>query len=561
MKSAQDNEVLLIGCGPAGERAASAEAFGFKAFNLWRMARLGLPVPPAFVLETGYCREYFRRGRKAPDDLRDLLAANVRHLEQASGLVFGGIRKPLVVSVRSGAAVSMPGMLETVLNVGLNDQTLRGLVRMTGNPRVAWDSYRRLVQSFAEIVHHCPAREFDAACSGQLRQFGLERLGEMDFQQMAMLTKAYQDLFENLTGYAFPQNPIEQLEAALLAVWDSWSSQKAAEYRRLNALSDDAGTAATVQRMAFGNAGGASGSGVGFSRDPATGENRIYLDFMFDVQGEDLVSGRANAADIALLAEAVPETYQEIVQVARTLEREFRDLQEFEFTVENARLFMLQTRTGKRTPCAALRIAIEQVGEGLVEPGEALARLNGIDLDGIARARIESVEQGRVLCRATTAGFGVASGSIALDPESAQSMARQGRGVILVRESTATADIAGIAAAQGLLTAAGGRTSHAAVVARQMNKVCLVGCDALSVDLARRRCSIGGRSFAEGDVISLDGDSGQVLAGEAKVLVERPVAWLDEVARWRAAGHVNSSVPDACVQAIPLDSPTGSCQI
>ena len=555
MTAAQDNDVLLIGCGPAGERAASAEVFGFKACNLWRIARLGLPVPPAFVLGTGYCRGYFRNQRKAPGDLRDLLATNVRHLEQASGLVFGGIRKPLLVSVRSGAAVSMPGMLETVLNVGLNDQTLRGLVRMTGSPRVAWDSYRRLVQSYAEIVHHCPAREFDAACSEQLRLFGLERPGEMDFHQVMILTKVYQDLFEKLTGYAFPQNPIEQLEAALLAVWESWSSHKAAEYRRLNALPDDPGTAVTVQRMVFGNAGGASGAGVGFTRDPATGENRIYLDYMFDVQGEDLVSGRANAADIALLAEALPEIYKEIAQVARTLEREFRDLQEFEFTVENARLFMLQTRSGKRTPWAALRIAIEQVGEGLVAPAEALAQLNGIDLDGITRARIESVEQGRVLCHATTAGFGVASGSIALDPESAQSMARQGRGVILVRESTATADIAGIAAAQGLLTAAGGRTSHAAVVARQMNKVCLVGCDALSVDLARRRCSIGGKLFDEGEVISLDGETGQVIAGEVKVIVEKPAAWLAEVAGWCAAGRVGSSVPQEDLQPAGQESP------
>jgi pyruvate,orthophosphate dikinase len=286
--------------------------------------------------------------------------------------------------------------------------------------------------------------------------------------------------------------------------------------------------------MVFGNAGGASGSGVAFTRNPATGENQIYLDFIFNVQGEDLVSGRAAAADTALLADVLPETYKEIVKVARALEREFRDLQEIEFTVENGRLFILQTRTGKRTPWAALRIATELVAEGQIEPHEALARLSAIDLDSIRRTRLESVEDERVLCRATAAGFGVASGCIALDSDSARSIAQQGKSVILVRENPSTADIAGIAAAAGLLTTGGGRTSHAAVVARQMNKVCLVGCDALSVDLDRRRCSIGGRIFNEGDVISLDGDSAHVLAGEAKVVVEKPLAWLAEVARWQS---------------------------
>jgi pyruvate,orthophosphate dikinase len=529
-----DEQILLIGCGPAGESAASPEVIGFKAYNLWRMARLGLPVPPAFVLGTEYCRDYFRRGRKAPDDLRDLLAANIRHVEKASGLVFGGIRQPLLVSVRSGAPVSMPGMLDTVLDVGLNDQTLRGMVRMTGNPRVAWDSYRRLVQSFAETVRRCPGGDFDAVCAQQLRLFRLQDVGEMDFRQLATLAKAYRALFEGHTGGGFPQNPIEQLEAAVVAVWESWFSQRAIEYRRLNELPDDLGTAVTVQRMVFGNAGSASGSGVGFTRDPSTGENRIYLDFIFNVQGEDLVSGRVDAAETALLADALPETYGAIVKVARTLEREFRGLQEFELTVENGHLFLLQTRTGKCTPWAALRIATEMVAEGIIDPGEALARLSAIDLAGIRRARVESVEQERVLCRATTAGFGVANGSIALDSDSARSMAREGKSVILVRENTSTADIAGIAAATGLLTAVGGRTSHAAVVARQLNKVCLVSCDALSIDLDRRRCSIGDEVLREGDVISLDGDSGRVFAGEVEVVVEKPLAWLAEVASWRS---------------------------
>ncbi len=531
----EGEQIFLIGCGPAAEPTTSAEVIGFKAYNLWRIARLGFPVPPAFVLGTEYCRDYFRRGRTAPNGLRDLLVANIRHIEQASGLVFGGTRKPLLVSVRSGAAVSMPGMLDTILDVGLNKQTLRGLVRMTGNSRLAWDSYRRLVQAFAEIVHHCPVGEFHAVVAEHLRLWELKDVGEMDFQQLATLIKAYQDLFESHTGGGLPQNPIEQLEAAIIAVWESWCSEKAIECRRLNALPDDLGTAVTVQRMVFGNAGGPSGSGVGFTRNPATGENQIFLDFIFSVQGEDLVSGRADAADTAVLADALPDTYKEIVKVARALEREFRDLQEIEFTVENGNLFILQTRTGKRTPWAALRIATELVTEGFIEPQEALAQLSAVDLDGIQRVRLESVEDERVLCRATAAGLGVASGCIALDSDSARSLAKQGKSVILVRENPSTADFAGSAAAAGLLTAVGGRTSHAAVVARQMNKVCLVACDALSVDLDRRRCSIGGRSLDEGDVISLDGDSGNVLAGAAKVVVEKPLAWLAEVARWRSA--------------------------
>ena len=527
------DSIFLIGCSGAGEAATSAEAIGFKAFNLWRIARLGLPVPPAFTLGTEYCRQYFRRGRRAPDGFRELLASNIRHLEQSSGLIFGGVRKPLLVSVRSGAPVSMPGMLDTVLDVGLNEQTLRGLVRMTGNPRVAWDSYRRLVQAFGEIVHHRPTSEFDTVCAEQVRLLGLEHVADMDFRQLADLTKAYRELFEDRTGGGFPQPPIEQLEAAVVAVWESWTSEKAVAYRRLNGIPDDIGTAVTVQRMVFGNAAGASGSGVGFTRDPASGENRIYLDFIFNAQGEDLVSGCADAADIALLADAFPSIYAEIVRVARALEREFRDLQEFEFTIENGRVFILQTRSGKRTPWAALRIAVELVAEGIIESDEALARLSAMDLDDITRTRIESIADDRLLGCATTAGLGVASGCIALDAELARSMANQGKSVILVRHTASTADIAGIAVASGLLTAVGGRTSHAAVVARQLNKVCLVGCSALSVDLDRRRCSIGARAFSEGDIISLDGDSGQVFAGEAKVVVEKPVEWLAIVAGWR----------------------------
>jgi len=505
---------------------------GFKAYNLMRMSAIGLPVPHGFVLGTAYCRAFL--DHKLPD-LRDLLASQVRRLEAGTGLVFGGERKPLLLSVRSGAPVSMPGMLDTVLDVGLNSTTLRGFLRMTGNPRLVWDSWRRLIQSFAEVVHGVASGEFDRLLAETLAEHRLATSRDLDFHQMKLLAAVYLDLYTHLVGAPFPQDPLDQLEAAASAVFRSWNSDKAVAYRRINGLADDLGTAVTVQRMVFGNAGGTSGSGVAFSRDPASGENRLYLDFLANAQGEDIVSGRRALSASDDLASLLPLVYREVVEVARQLEQEFHDTQEFEFTVQDGKLYLLQTRGGKRTPLAALRMAVEQVAEGLIEPAGALERLAHLDLDGIESSQLRVGDDTPLLATANSASLGVASGRIALDVEVARRMAAQGESVILVRMEIATDDIAGIDVAAGLLTAYGGRTSHAAVVARERNKVCLVSCAALKVDLANRRLALGEHTLAEGDLICLDGESGKVYAGSPSIEHERPQALLVEVARWKAA--------------------------
>jgi pyruvate,orthophosphate dikinase len=526
-----DDQVWLIGCGASSARVASVGDMGFKAYNLWRMERLAMPVPQAFVLGTDFCREYSSLGRRSPAGLRELIRSRVHELERATGMGFGSPRKPLAVSVRSGAPVSMPGMLETVLDVGICDATVPGLLRLTGNPRLVWDSYRRLVQSFAEVVHRIPSTRFDAALEARMREADMSMAGELDFQSLRALARDFLDLFEELAGTPFPQQPIEQLEAAIIAVWASWDGEKAVQYRRINGLSDELGTAVTVQRMVYGNAGGTSGAGVAFTRDPSTGNPSLYLDFMFNAQGDDVVAGRRTACDGDRLVAVLPSVQHELARVARSLEAEFRDMQEFEFTVQDGKLYILQTRTGKRTQWAELRIAVDQVEEGLIDEQTALKRLSPYELNRIERTRVAA--PGLALCHGISAGGGVAHGEIVLDSDRALAVAREGRESILLRASTSTDDIAGIEAAAGVLTAAGSRTSHAAVVARQLNKVCIVGCQALSVDLQRRRCSLAGRWFDEGDVLSLDGTSGGIFAGAVSVEVEKPSEYIARLDRWR----------------------------
>jgi len=529
-----ERRVYLIGAGAALAAGASPEEMGFKAYNLARMAAVGMPVPPAFVLSTAFCRDYYAAKGLLPDGFRDLLRGNLRELERMSGLSFGGERRPLLVSVRSGAAVSMPGMLDTVLNVGLNDATVAGLVRMTGNPRLAWDSYRRLIQSFAEVVHGAKPDPFDAARARALAAARAASPGELDFMALRDLAAEYLEIYREFAGESFPQAPLDQLVAAAEAVFRSWSGRKALEYRRIHRLRGGAGTAVCVQTMVFGNSGGTSGSGVAFTRDPATGENALYMDFLFNAQGDDVVSGRHELGDLAQIGALLPEVTQQIEALRKRLEAGFGDLQEFEFTVQNAQLFMLQTRSGKRTPLAALRIAVEMVAEGLLEPAAALERLHGYKLQAIHTESIRAKDGQAPLTRAIPAGVGVAVGEIALDSETARRRAAAGKAVILVREDMSTDDVSGIAGAAGILTARGGRTAHAAVVARQMGKVCLVGCRDLSIDLAKRGCSIAGKLLREGQVIALDGGAGGVYAGAVDIVRAKPERELAAVASWRA---------------------------
>jgi pyruvate,orthophosphate dikinase len=508
------------------------ETVGGKAWSLMRMVNAGLRVPPGFVLGTDWYRA-LRAETQDADSLRRALAGGISRLEAATGLGFGSARRPLLVSVRSGAAVSMPGMLETVLDVGLTPHAVEGLLRLTGNPRLAWDSYRRLVQGYAEVVAGLPTAPFDALLQQALAAEREDSAQLLDHRALRRLTLAMLAQYGVLANHEFPAHPLDQLCAAADAVFRSWDAPKAATYRRLNGIDDAAGTAVTVQTMVFGNAGGASGAGVGFTRDPASGEPRLYLDFCFNGQGEDVVAGRQSLADSDRLRRELPDVQARLETGRGVLEALFGDAQDFEFTVQDGELFMLQTRTAKRTPWASLRIAVDMVAEGLISPALALARLEEIDLGAVAYTRLAEPLPAP-LSHATVACIGVASGPIALDAAAAARFAGAGTPAILVRPETVTEDIAGLVHAVGLLTAAGSRTAHAAVVARQLGKVCLVGCRELTLDLPRRACRIGARTLAEGDLISLDGNLGAIYPGVLPVVTLRPERELAIVAGWRA---------------------------
>lgn len=507
-----------------------AEEVGNKAWNLMRMTAAGLPVPAAFVLPTDWCLRV--QAAACDKDLAEALSAGVATLEAATGLGFGSPRRPLLVSVRSGAATSMPGMLETVLNIGINAETLEGLIGEAGNPRLAWDCYRRLVQSYAEVIQGLPRGPFDELVALALARVQVETERELDYGTLRQLTRDLLDRFHELAGMPFPDDPNEQLRQAVLAVFRSWDAPKAVTYRKANGIEHAAGTAVTVQRMVFGNASGASGAGVAFTRNPATGAPELYLDFEFNGQGEDVVAGRLDACGEARLRRTLPSAWAQLVDAGHVLETLFHDAQDFEFTIQSGALYFLQSRSAKRTPWAALRIAVDQVDEGLISPSEALLRLGDIDLPSVVRTHFADSGAGP-LARAQVASIGVASGAIALDSEAACRIAKTGTPVILIRRETETADISGMMIATGILTGAGGRTSHAAVIARQLGKVCLVGCRDLQIDLSRRTCRIGGKAMQEGDVLSIDGNNGSVFAGRLDVVSERPEKQLDRIAAWR----------------------------
>jgi len=525
---------------------------GFKAHNLSRIAMLGLPVPPAFVLGTPHCRRWHQDRGRYLKKLPGLLEGQLEWLQTVTGLGFGDPRKPLLVSVRSGAPVSMPGMMDTLLNIGLCDATVRGLLRITGNPRLVWDSYRRLIHSFAEIVFGVNPQPFSDALEVILAREQVSRFQELDFLSLAELTRTYLDLFSDLTGTSFPQNPLEQLEIAVPAVFASWNSPRAVEYRSLYALPEDICTAVTVQKMIFGNSGGMSGAGVGFTRNPDTGDKSLYFDFLFNSQGEDIVSGRNSCSDAERLYLVLPETRPELLGICAALEKEFRDVQEFEFTIQNGVLYLLQTRTAKRTPWAAMRIAVEQVEEGLIGKDEALCRLEGISLDDVKRLRL-SPGDGYPLCTGEPAGMGVTTGPLALDIDAARKSAiGENLPPILVRDEITTTDITGIALSGGVLTVRGNRTSHAAVMARQLGKACITGCGDLRIDLTRRVIEVNGQSIAEGELITLDSNTGSVYRGPVEIVTDYPTPWLDEIRKW---GHAPNLDAFAKKHSPSLDGP------
>jgi pyruvate,orthophosphate dikinase len=507
---------------------------GNKAANLILMAEAGLPVPPGFVLPTSLCRLYWQAGQRLPQCATELLHQGIRDVERVTGLNFGGNRRPLLVAVRSGAPVSMPGMLDTLLNIGLGERTLPALIRMTGNPHHAWDSYRRLIRTYAELVHGLSADTFERRLAEVLGTEGAAIVAELDVAGLKALARAFLDHFEAKTGVPFPQDSLVQVKGAAKAVFRSSNGPRAVEYRRLHRLDDIASTAVTVQAMAFGNMGATSGAGVGFTRDPATGEDDLYLDFLWNAQGEDVVSGRCALPGAAGLREAAPELYQQVRLASVRLEKLFRDAQDFEFTVQEGRLYLLQSRAARRTAWAALRIACDQVAEGLIDERTALERLAGYDLASIRTSRLVAPEGCLPIGAGVPAGPGVAVGEAVFTADAAMAVSGAGRSPILIRTDIATDDIAGLAAAAGVLTTRGGRTSHAADVARQLNKVCIVGCGDLAVSEGGGSCRIGGEVISEGAPLSLDGHSGRVYSGRLEHVGEKPTRYLEEVSRWKA---------------------------
>ena len=525
-------DIVYIGDG--SKKHHSAEAIGSKAANLVRVAALGLPVPPAFVLPVKHCAAIIAGAPHAERRVIDGLSEGIAFLEAATGKRFGDRRNPLLVSVRSGAAKSMPGMLDTVLDVGCTAAAVRGLIRMTGNPRFAWDCRRRFLESFAQTVLGIAPAPFAARLSQVVAAEDADSERDLDGEALERLAGSYQAVIEDHDEIV-PDDPMQQLLDATRAVYRSWMSDRAQTYRRLQHLEALHGTAVTVQAMVFGNRGMTSAAGVAFSRDPSTGANEPVIDVLRDAQGEDVVSGRRTPQTNL----AMPALANELRDVLTRLEREFGDVQDIEFTIEDGKLWILQTRAAKRTPRAALRFAIDMVHENLISREEALRRLDDIDLDALTYAHLLDASDPAGHGIGTSGG--VAVGRLAFNSESGKRLAAGGDAVILARPDTNTADIAGFAVAAGILTATGGRTAHAALVARQLGKPCIVGCASLAIDPAAHRARLGEAAVEEGDWVTIDGDTGNIYLGQREIVTERPTADLSEVESWRAGAAIRSA--------------------
>ncbi|MGC2777458.1 MAG: PEP/pyruvate-binding domain-containing protein [Bradyrhizobium sp.] len=530
--------MMIVRIGDGGRELPGAEEVGAKAANLARMAALNLPVPPAFVLPVRLGADVVAGRSHATRQLVDGLKEGIAFLEQATGKSFGCSRNPLLVSVRSGAARSMPGMLDTVLNVGCTSRAVRGLVRAAGRPRLAWDCRRRLLESYAETVIGSDPAPLAERLSQMIAAEGVANERELDSEALERLASEERRLLEDSDDDGWLEDAAVQLERAALAVYRSWTSERARTYRRLEGLEQLKGTAVTVQAMVFGNGGTSSGAGVAFSRDPSTGADEPVIDVLFDSQGEDVVSGRRTPETEAALSRALPDVAQQLRATLKRLEREFRDVQDIEFTIEEGRLWILQTRAAKRTPRAALRIAVDLVHEGLVTRDEALARMQGIDLDALTETSL--VSTGQPAAAGVAASGGVATGRAAFDSASAERLAGAGDPVILIRHDTSTADVAGFAAASGIATAVGARTAHASLVARQMGKPCVVGCAAIRIDDEARQARIGDTVISPGDWITIDGNAGCVYLGRGEIVARRPEAELAELSTWRSPHEAGS---------------------
>ncbi len=508
--------VYFFGPGMAEGNKDMKDLLGGKGANLAEMAGIGLPVPPGFTISTEVCNLFLRAGEKLPPEVEEEILANLKKLEEHTGQKFGDPSRPLLVSVRSGAKFSMPGMMDTVLNLGLNQQTLEGLARQSGNRRFALDCYRRLIHMFGDVVMGLPKKGFEEILRRYKEKYGVVEDASLDERMLEEVIADYLAFIKKERGEDFPQDVLTQLWMAIAAVFKSWNNPRAVTYRRLNHIPENLGTAVNIQQMVFGNFGPKSATGVGFTRNPATGAKELYGEYLINAQGEDVVAGIRTPSPLARLAEEMPTVFSELKEIIERLERHYKDVQDFEFTIQDGRLYMLQTRNGKRTGMAAVKIAVDLVEEGLCTPEEVLLKVEPEALNQLLHPvfDLEEKEKHALLATGLAASPGAASGKVVFTAEQAVAWKKQGEKILLVRSETSPDDIHGMSAAEGILTATGGMTSHAAVVGRQMGKPAVVGCGALKINEEEKTVVVAGKTFKEGDWLSIDGSTGEVLEGK-----------------------------------------------
>jgi pyruvate,orthophosphate dikinase len=533
---------------------AGKELLGGKGAGLAEMTQIGVPVPAGFTISTDACRAYMAEGKRLPDGLEAEIDQHVARLEERAGKRFGDEHDPLLVSVRSGAAVSMPGMMDTILNLGLNDVSTEGLAKTTDNERFAYDSYRRLVQMFGEVVDGIDAHIFEQRLTDLKQAKGVKQDTDLAAEDLKELVGVFKSIYEEETGHPFPQDARDQLMRAVRAVFDSWDNPRAQVYRRAHDIPDDLGTAVNVVQMVFGNKGDTSATGVCFTRDPATGEQGLYGEFLPNAQGEDVVAGIRTPQPLEQMRELLPDAFEQLVETMAALERHYRDLQDIEFTVEDGKLFLLQTRSAKRTAAAALKAAVSMVEEDLITREEAVARIDPASLDQLLHPRIDPNAKLEVAAKGLNASPGAASGAVVFDADTAAERGGAGERVVLVRWETTPDDIHGMIAAQGILTVHGGMTSHAAVVARGMGKPCVAGAEGVTIDEAAKTAQIGDTTVHEGDAITLDGGTGEVYIGEVELVppqinqdFETVLGWADDFRRLKV--RANADTPEDTAKA------------
>jgi pyruvate,orthophosphate dikinase len=535
-------------------RADMKELLGGKGANLAEMTRIGLPVPPGMIITTEACREFYRLGRQFPPGLEGEVKEKLRLLEEKTGKKFGDPENPLLVSVRSGAVVSMPGMMDTVLNLGLNDRTVDGLSRLANNPRFAMDCYRRFLTMFGDVVLGIERNRFERVLEETKEKRGVKYDYEVTAEDWRGVVEVYKQIIAQETGRPFPQDPQEQLFMAIYAVFNSWNNDRAIVYRKINKIPDDLGTAVNIQTMVFGNLGEDCATGVAFTRNPSTGAKELYGEYLVNAQGEDVVAGIRTPMPISRLKEDMPGVYADFSRICELLEKHYRNMQDVEFTIERSKLYMLQTRNGKRTAQAALKIAVDMVNEGLITREEAVLRVEPAHLDHLLHRRIDPAAKLRVIAKGLPASPGAATGKVIFDADEAEKAGNDGEKVILVRTETTPDDIHGIVAAQGVLTSRGGMTSHAAVVARGMGKPCVCGCEAIRIDYEAGEFRVNDLVVRKGDVISIDGATGQVILGEVPLIdpelspeFRQLLTWADEI---RTLGvRANADTPEDAAKA------------